>query len=101
MLRLGVARLVQRRHVAAQIEDGHVARRGEPPAVGFAQIVGQRAEVFAIALDRVRRSVALDGQELEKSGDGGAHGRDQEVRDQQSEANRTISQTLWPLIAGC
>ena len=33
--RLGVARLVQGRHVAAEIEDRHVARRGKPAAVGF------------------------------------------------------------------
>ena len=73
--RLRVARLVQCRHVAAEIEHRHVARRGKPPAVGFGQIVGQRTEVFTVALDRVRRSVALDGQELEKTSDGGVHGR--------------------------
>ena len=98
--RLGVARLVQRRHVAAQIEHGHVAGSGRVAAVRFGQVVGQRRQVLAVALDRVGRGVALDGQKLQEAGDGGTHrNKGSGIRGQGSGFNNALDLNAdpWPL----
>ena len=71
--RFGVARLAERRDVAAEIEHGHLAGRRRTSAVRLGQIIAERRKVFAIAFDRVWRGIALDGQKLQEAGDGGMH----------------------------
>src|SRR5689334_17751759 len=62
---LGVFAFVQGCQIAAQVERRYVARlRGR--RIAFAQVVRQRLEVFAIALDRERRTVPLDSQVLQE-----------------------------------
>ena len=69
---LGVARFVQGRDVAAEVERRDLGGRGLA-AVSLVQIVGQRSEVFAVGLDGQRGGVALDREEAEELGDGGVH----------------------------
>ncbi len=72
--RLGVARLVHRRHVPAQIEHRDVAGQGRLTARRLSQIFRQPAEILAVTLQRVIRGVPLHAQILQKSVDGELHG---------------------------
>ena len=44
-------------------------------AVAVGQILGQRVQILAVALERVRRSAALDAQVLQELADLRTHGR--------------------------